>query len=242
MDKSNNELEFVESLYNEADEQLKEVYKIQKTNRDELLKEIGNILLIYTIADGVMNMSKQERDKEHIKLFKIIKTFRNSSVKKQEEVITNILNNTVKGIYDFYSYNYKLKDVKKIIDNNFKGKHFSKRVWDNETTVAKRLHMQCQEFLKGKVSVNQIKKDIEKTFNTSAFIAKRLTETEVSRCQNESFKKFCNETDVKKLKYNATLCNSCPNCMDDDGKIFDINNAPDLPKHPCCHCYYEIEE
>lgn len=241
MDK-NSELEFVESLYNEADEQLKEVYKVQKFNRDELLKEIGNILLIYTISEDVMNMSKQERDKEYIKLSKIIKVFCNSSAKKQEEVITNVLNNTVKNTYDFYSYNYKLKDVKKIIDNNFKDKHFSERVWNNETEVAKRLNSQVQEFLKGKVSVNQIKKDIETTFNTSAYNAKRLTETEVARVENESFKKFCNETNVKKLKYNATLCNSCPSCLDDDGKIFNINNAPDLPKHPCCHCYYEIEE
>lgn len=238
----NNELEFVESLYNEADEQLKEIYKEQKNNRDGLLKEIANILLIYTIAEGVMNMSKQERDKEYIKLSKIIKVFCNSSAKKQEEVITNILNSTVKNTYSYYSYNYKLKDVKKIIDNNFKGKHFSTRIWDNEEAVAKRLHVQCQEFLKGKVSVNQIKKDIETTFNTSAYNAKRLTETEVSRCQNEAFKRFCREVEAKRLHYHATLCNTCSSCMDDDGKVFDIRDAPDLPKHPSCHCYYSIEE
>ncbi|MBN1058556.1 minor capsid protein [Clostridium botulinum] len=239
----NSELEFVENLYNEADEQLKEIYKEQKSNRDELLNEIGNILLIYTIADGVMNMSKQERDKEHIKLFKIIKTFRNSSVKKQEEVITNILNNTVKNTYDFYSYNYKLKDVKKIIDANFKGKHFSERVWNNETEVAKRLHMQVQEFLKGKVSVNQIKKDIETTFNTSAYNAKRLTETEVSRCKYESFSRFCKETDVKRLRYNATLDNrTCKDCASNDGNIYDFGKELDLPRHPRCRCFYEIEE
>ncbi|NFG25986.1 phage head morphogenesis protein [Clostridium botulinum] len=242
MDK-NSELEFVENLYNEADEQLKEVYKVQKFNRDELLKEIGNILLIYTISEGVMNMSKQERDKEYIKLFKIIKTFRNSSVKKQEEVVTNILNNTVKSTYNFYSYNFKLKDVKKIIDNNFKGKHFSTRVWDNETEVAKRLHSQCQEFLKGKVSVNQIKKDIETTFNTSAYNAKRLTETEVARCEYQSFSRFCKETDVKRLRYNATLDNrTCGDCGSNDGSIYDFGKELDLPRHPRCRCFYEIEE
>ncbi|NEZ76201.1 phage head morphogenesis protein, partial [Clostridium botulinum] len=48
------EEEFVESLYNEANEQLEEVYKEQKKNRDELLQEIALIMLTYTVLDGLM--------------------------------------------------------------------------------------------------------------------------------------------------------------------------------------------
>lgn len=237
------ELDFVESLYDEADEQLKEIYKEEKQNRDELLQSISSILLTYTIINDVMSMSKQERDKEYKRISKTITTFSKSQAKITEDVITNILTNTVNNTYNFYSYNAKLKDVKDIIDANYKGKHFSERVWENETEVAKKLHRQTQEFLKGNISVNQIKKDIQTTFNTSAFNAKRLVETEVSRCSNSAFDRFCIETNVKKLRYIATLDSKlCSDCGQYHDKIFDFNNKIELPRHPMCRCFLTIEE
>lgn len=237
------ELDFVESLYNDADEQLKEIYKEEKKNKDDLLQSIASVLLVYTIVNDTMSMSKGERDKEYVRLSKIITTFSKKQAKLTEDVITNILTNTVNNTYDFYSYNAKLKDVKEIIDANYKGKHFSTRVWDNETEVASHLHRQTQEFLKGNISVNQIKKDIETTFNTSAYNAKRLCETEISRCSNSAFDRFCIETNVKKLRYVATLDKKlCSDCGQYHDKIFDFNNKIDLPKHPMCRCFYSIEE
>ena len=88
---------------------------------------------------------------------------------------------------------------------NFKGKHFSKRIWSNEKEVANHLHRKVNDFLKGKVNVNQIRKDIEKTFNTSAYNSKRLVTTEVARCSSNAFDRYCKEVGVKKVKYNATL-------------------------------------
>lgn len=236
------EVKFIESLYDNANEEIKEIYKEQKQNRDDLLQEIAKILLTYTIVNDIMSMTKNERDKECTRLFSVITTFAKSQAKNTEKVITDILTNTVNNTYDFYSYNAKLKDVKAIIDANYKDKHFSTRVWDNETEVAKQLHIQTQEFLKGNINVNQIKKDIETTFNTNAYNAKRLTETEVSRCSNSAFDRFCIETDVKKLRYKATLCRTCDECMSYHNKIFDFRNKIEIPKHPICHCYYEIVE
>lgn len=237
------ELDFIESLYNEAEDQLKDIYKEEKQNRDELLQSISNILLTYTISNDVMSMTKQERDKEYIRISKIITTFSKKQAKLTEDVITNILTNTINNTYNFYSYNAKLTDVEKIINENFKGKHFSERVWNNETEVAKQLHRQTQEFLKGKINVNQIKKDIETTFNTSAYNSKRLTETEISRCSNSAFDRFCIETNVKKLRYVATLDGKlCSDCGQYHDKIFDLNNKIELPRHPMCRCFYTIEQ
>lgn len=244
MDKNSydSELDFVESLYNDADEQLKEIYIEEKQNRDDLLQEIGKILLTYTIVNDIMSMSKKERDKEYIRLSKIITEFSKNQAKTTEKVITDILTNTVNNTYDYYSYNAKLKDVKEIIDSNYKGKHFSDRVWDNEQAVAKHLHLQTQEFLKGNIDVNKIKKNIETTFNTSAYNAKRLTETEISRCQNSAFDRFCIETNVKRLRYVATLDKRlCSDCSQYHDKIFDFNNKIELPRHPMCRCFYTIE-
>lgn len=236
------EEKFIESLYDEANEDLKEVYSQQKESRDEILQEIAMIMLAYTILDGLMDIKKSDKDKLYKKISKLILANYKSISRKEIEVLNNILESTVNKTFKFYSYNANLKDVKKIIDNNFKGKHFSKRVWSNEQEVAKHLHKQVNDFLNGKINVNKIKINIEKTFNTSAYNAKRLVTTEVNRCQNEAFMSFCKETGVKKVKRNETLdSRTCEECRSFHGKIFDLDEAPGII-HPMCRGFNEVYE
>lgn len=234
------ELDFIESLYNEADKQIKEVYKEQKNNRDELLKQIATIMLAYTILNDFMKLSKLERKKEYNRLSKIVTDGAQGQGATQNKFINDILSSTINKTFNFYSYNVGLKDVREIIGNNFKGKHFSSRVWTNEEDVAKHLHKQINDFLNGKVNVNQIKSNIEKTYNANAYNAHRLVDTEVSRCHDESFKRFCKETNVEKVRYLATLDRTCDICMADHEKVFNSGQEPDLPRHPLCHCFYDI--
>ena len=237
------EEKFIESLYEEANEQLKEVYKEQKEAKDELLQEIAMIMLTYTIIDGLMSIRKEDRDRSYKKISSLILSNYKSIGKNQINALNVILKSTVNKTFKFYNYNANLKDVKKIIESNFKGKHFSERVWENENEVAKYLHKQVNNFLNGKINVNQIKKDIEKTFNTSAYNARRLVETEVNRCSSNAFDRFCEETGVKKVRYNATLdsrlCNDCEQYHD---RVFDIKDKIEVPRHPCCRYFYTIEE
>lgn len=234
------EEKFVEDLYEEANEQLKEVYKEQKEIRNELLQEIAMIMLTYTIIDGVMSISSPNKDSVYKKISKMIIIRQQYGSKKEIEILNNILESTVKKTFNFYSYNADLKDIRKIIESNFKGKHFSQRIWENENEVTKYLHKQVKNFLNGKINVNQIKKDIEKTFNTSAYNAKRLVTTEVSRCQNEAFISFCKETGVKKVKRNETLdSKTCEKCRSLHGKIYDLDKAPGII-HPLCRGFNEV--
>ena len=228
----NKDDEFIDSLYNEADKQLNDTYKKKKESRDELLKAIAMILLTYTIVDNVLSLSKKDYNKEYSLLGALIVKLSKGNIKQEINNTTNILRNTVKNTYKHYSYNHNFKDVEKIINDNFKGKHFSDRVWENEQEVAKKLTQQCQDFLRGKINVNQIAKEIKDTYNTSAYNAKRLAETEVSRCHSAAFDRFCKETGVKKVKYNARRCNTCSECMSYDGKIFDFKDKIETPRHP----------
>lgn len=233
---------FIEELYNEADEELKEVYKKQKESRDNIFTEIAMIMLTYTVLDGLMDIKKKDKDKLYKRLSALLITNHKNISNKEVEVLNNILESTVKKTFKFYSYNFNLNDVKKIIEDNFKGKHFSERIWSNENEVSKRLHSQIKSFLDGKINVNQIKKDIEKTFNTSAYNAKRLVTTEVSRCQNESFRRLCEETNVKRVKRNAILdSKTCDDCYPLNGKIYELKDMPQI-SHPMCRCFYEIVE
>lgn len=235
------ELAFIESLYDDSNEQLNEVYTEQKNNKDKLLQLIANIMLTYAIVDTVMDISKKEKATELAKLTKIITKFSSIQAKNTETILTNILTNTVKNTFGFYSYNAKLKDVQKIIEDNFKGKHFSERVWANETEVAQKLHKQVNDFLQGKVNVNQIKNNLERTFNNSAYEVGRLVETEVSRVSNGAFDRFCVETNVKRVRYDATLDSKlCSDCGQYNNEIYDFNKKIELPRHPKCRCHYSI--
>lgn len=233
---------FIESLYKLAEKQLKKIYINKRLNRDMLLQEVANILLTYTISNDVMDMDRATIDKEYKKMSKLIIDISKGEAASQEKIIEELLSTVVKETFSFYSYNKGLKDVKKIINNNFKGKHFSERVWSNEKEVAKHLNKKAQDFLKGKINVNQIRKDIEKTFNTSAYNSKRLVETEVSRCEDDAFRRFCRETGVKKVKRNEVLDSRiCEECKAIDGKIFDLDKAPGII-HPLCRGFNEVYE
>lgn len=234
---------FIESLYKLADKKLKKIYRYKRLDRNVILQEVANILLTYTIANDVMVMDRATINKEYEKMSKLIIDISKGEAATQEKIMEELLYSVVKETFSFYSYNKGFKDVKKIIESNFKGKHFSERVWDNEKEVANHLHKKVQDFLKGKVNVNQIRKDIEKTFNTSAYNSKRLVETEVSRVSGEAFNRFCIETGVKKLRYNATLDSKlCDDCGQYHDKVFYIKDKLETPRHPLCRCFYTIEE
>lgn len=238
----NREEKFIQSLYDEANEQIKEVYSEQKQNRDELLQQLAMIILTYAVVNGFMSLETKNREKEYKVLSLKILGFASEQKDTQQKVLYSILDDTVKKTFRFYSYNAGLKDVRRIIDSNFKGKHFSERVWENEQEVAKHLHKQVKDFLNGKINVNQIKKDIENTYNASAYNARRLAETEVNRCEDEAFRRFCLETGVKKVKRNEILDNRiCSECKALDGKIFDLDKAPGV-MHPLCRGFNTIVE
>lgn len=238
-----NYAEFLESLYKMSNDELKELYKLLKKNKDEVSQKIADILYKYTITDGVMDIKNIDRVKLYNELSKTITTTTNSVGVTEIALTEKVLEIVVEETFKFWNYNIDYKDVRKMIENNFKGKHFSDRVWDNEEEVAKRLHKLTHDFLDGKVNVNQIKRDLEKIFNADAYNARRLVETEVSRVHDEAFKRLCKETDVKKVKRNAILdTGTCSDCAEDDGNIYELDKTPKLPVHPCCRCFYDIVE
>lgn len=234
------ELEFIESLYDEADKQIKEVYQEQKDNRDELLKQIAAIMFVYTILNDFMKLSKTDKKKEYNRLSKIITGGAQSQGATQNKVIEKMLFSTINKTFDFYSYNAELKDVREIIGTNFKGAHFSDRVWGHNNDVAKLLHKQTQDFLNGKINVNQIKRNIEKTYNTSAYNVQRLVETEISHVESLAFKRFCKETGVEQVLRNEEIdSRTCSICTGVNGKVYNLDDAPDN-LHPRCRGYNTV--
>ena len=229
------------SLYKNADKELKSILKKQMEIKGRIMGDISNILLIYSINNDVMNMTKAEQDKEIQKLGGIIKTYAQSGARTQIKLISELLGDTVQKQCDFLEYNIDQKDVQDLVKKHYKGKHFSERIWENEQQTATQINKTIVDFVKGKVSVNEIKEIIDDKFNNGAYNTKRLVETEVARIQYQSFDKFADFVGVKKVRYNAELdSKTCECCSKYDGKVFDYKNKYELPMHPLCRCYYDI--
>ncbi|MDY6152134.1 MAG: phage head morphogenesis protein, partial [Terrisporobacter sp.] len=92
----NNE-DFVKSLYDDMDEELKKTYKTKKESRNELLKAIAMILLTYTIVDNVLSLSEKDYNKEYSLLGALIVKLSKGNIKQEINNTTNILRNTVKN-------------------------------------------------------------------------------------------------------------------------------------------------
>ncbi|NFH81732.1 phage head morphogenesis protein [Clostridium botulinum] len=234
--------EFVESLFKNSSSELKELYKHQYSIERGIKDEICNLMYIYTIENDVINMSRAEQQKAIKKLDKMIDDFYKSDAEMQIKILYKLLEWTTNETLRFYGYNAGKKEIKDIVKQAYKCRHFSENVWNDEVQTAKYMKKQLFDFIKGKVNVNQITTNITKLFNNSHYEARRLAETEVARCQSSAFDKFGNEVGIKKVKYRATLCNTCDKCKADDGKPFDFKDKIELPRHPFCQCYYDIIE
>lgn len=236
--------EFLEELYKSSEEELKEVYKRQNINMRELLNEIAMILLSYTIVDNVLNLNNKQKNTLYKGLSsKILNMFSNET-KETTKKVDSILSKVAKDNLESYGIKSHQQEVLDIINRNLDGKHYSDRIWDNENDVSKRLHKEVKDFLDGKVNANQIKSHIEKQFDANKYNVSRLVDTEIARVESDITEKYFRDYGIKKVKYNACLCNTCDRCMNDHEKIFDVDdpNRPRLPRHPQCKCFYVQED
>lgn len=251
----NNFEDFVKSLFENSYFNLEEVNKKKEEDKKELLNEIGWLLLVYFIEDGFLKIPKLTQKTLYNRFSKKVLNMVSDETEQERATVTEILEDTLHESSIFYDLEFKVelnkdakvtrelinKDAQKFIKKKYKGSTFSKRIWKNNNKISKELQNEIEKLLKGETSVNEIKNNIEERFETSKFNSKRLVESEVSRVHDEVFKKYCEDNRVEDLIYKATLCNTCKDCRKDHNKVFKIGEAPELPRHPFCKCYYEYD-
>ena len=244
-------IKLTEELYNNADSEMKEAYKEIKNSRDELLNDISNILLTYTITDSVLDINKGDRDKLYKNLSAKIDNMFSKEGKKENKLVQQIMKSTAKdknGInnyitsigLDFKHTKISNKDLDKIINKTISGKNYSDRIWDNKEELAKIVKADIKKFLNGEIDVNSISKKIKERYNTNAYVSKRLVTTEVARVMEESNNLWEKQNNIKYVMYSATLdSKTCKDCGEHDGEVFEVDKKPiKLPKHPLCRCTY----
>lgn len=250
---SDKTIEFAEELYKYADEELKNIFKLQKLNRDTILRKVGDITLKYNVNEkACLNLSNSEFKTLYKELKVTVAEMFKNEYTTEESTLTELL--TLVGNEKYLSNSYLLSlgkdfDIKKmdksimdkVLNSSVLDKNFSERIWDNKTDkVAKTLQNELKNFLDGKISINDVENTVKHRFNVDASHSKRLVETEVSRAMEASNLQWQLDHNIEWVMYMGTLdYHICGECGQYDGKPYKMNEKPvDLPQHPNCRCTY----
>ena len=256
------ELELISSIYDDLDSELEKIYQEQKNDKEELLKEVALLLLYYEVIENVLKIDKAESIVINQKISNKIITFINKESSNQIKITKGLINNTLDKLEGFY--NYKLKDAKNIANKVIDGKTYSDRIWKNNKDISKYLRLQVNDFINGKINKEQMRRNIEKAFNTSKYNAsrlvedrslypdakliiispERLVENTISDVRSDMFEEFCKYTGVERVTRNAVLDGAtCAECKELDGETYSLDdpNRPKAKLHLKCRCFYTVE-
>ncbi len=131
------------------------------------------------------------------------------------------------------------KYVRNILDSNWEGSNYSKRIWNDTELLAERLEeLFTVEAMTG-MSEQEMAKAIAKEFETSMYVARRLIRTEANYMAGQAKLKGWKEHGVKEYVIVAILdFKTSVTCQDQDGKRYKVEDAEVgvnyNPFHPFC--------
>ena len=131
------------------------------------------------------------------------------------------------------------KLVNKILNDDWSGKNYSKRIWSNTDALAKEVREVLTEAAITGESINKTTQKLSDAFNQSEYNSRRLIRTETTYSCNQAEIASYKELDIDKYEFVATLdTHTSPICQKLDGKIFETSDAQagkNLPAmHPNC--------
>lgn len=118
------------------------------------------------------------------------------------------------------------KYVKNILESDWKGSNYSKRIWKDTDALAKRLEeLFTVQNLTG-MSEREMSKTLVKEFDTSKYVAKRLIRTEANYMAAQAKLKSWKEHGVERYILIAVLdFRTSKICQKMDGKIYKVSEA-----------------
>lgn len=137
----------------------------------------------------------------------------------------------------FTAINTRLID--KIINEDWSGKNYSKRLWANTDKLAEELREVLTEAAVTGESIYKTSQKVAQKFDTASYNAERLIRTETTYATNQAELLAYDELDIDEYEFVATLdTRTSPICQKLDGKIFKTKDAQagkNLPAmHPNC--------
>lgn len=237
---------------NSADKQMNAVYNKQKQAQEEIMAFIALLYFNYEINGSIKLNGEQKREIFRQLNAKLIRIY-NSLGNTEKEVLTNILINNYKFLYDetfnivnIYGSNKPAvteQEVLMAVYMPIANILYTDRIWANKDKTINLLRKSVTNILNGKTSSDMSKKQIENIFNLTAYDSNRLMISEDTRVRAQASNDVCEALGIKKHIWMATFENTCKECKELHGHEFDINDktAPTQPLHSNCKCYWLIK-
>ncbi len=137
----------------------------------------------------------------------------------------------------FSAVNPRLID--KIINEDWSGQNYSKRIWSNTDALAEKIREVLTEAAMSGESIYKTSRKLSEAFNTAAYNSQRLIRTETTYACNQAEMLSYKELDIDRYEFVATLdIRTSTICQKLDGQIFETKDAQagkNLPAmHPNC--------
>lgn len=240
------------NTYNNTSKYQKELIEIYKKATDEILEELYRIASKYE-ENGVISRSEFYKA-EHLKRMEkgfndVLKGLGEKIENKGSKIILNagedVVKKTGKSLGIDINYNEDL--AKKLMQTEWKGSNFSKRIWRNSKKLERELNTQVKKgILTGKPTA-QIAMELNKSMGSGLSNSARLIRTETMHHMNDINLAHMKDNGISKVKEIVTLDErTSSTCKIHNNKIHDIDKAPILPRHPNCRCvlvpYVDVDE
>lgn len=240
-------------------------HKIQEIQEDKELTDLEKAILIialYSLIDNNKNLRRilalyklqLEQIRKEVsyaysyKDSKELKQTLHSIVKdlsdKEIEIIRKALQDTYKSNHTKLLKALNKTDIGDLedsyidseLDKEFYGDTYSNRIIKSNKLLA----LELSQILEQDKDIDEIDKEIKELLESKANRSKLLFENELFRVHNLVLLSMAKEIYFSgKVRYSAYMDSRvCPECADFDGIIFDIDSAPELPRHPRCRCTY----
>lgn len=129
--------------------------------------------------------------------------------------------------------------INEIIKNNWSGKNYSERIWNNRQVLADKLEETLLEGMTSGKSINKMSSELGELSEYGKHAAERLVRTETTYIANQAELAGYEECDIEKYVFVATLdLRTSSVCRKHDNKICEVSkgvpgeNLP--PLHPYC--------
>lgn len=247
------EIEHIMSDYSPTEkidyDRYKELLQIYNTTKDKRVKAEAKRLIKENSASYRIQRKEALSKAIEIEKLKQVDTQLNLGGKHLKNVYSSVLN-------DLGGARVSKKYLDEVLNHEWAGSNFSKRVWNNQDVLAKSLESNLlQSFASGK-SNKQIADELEYHTNLGRYAANRLIRTETSYMVNSADLESSKQRGIKAKKFQANLDKRTSKiCREHNQKVILIDdikigeNAP--PLHPFCRSFlsdvlegwdYETEE
>lgn len=130
------------------------------------------------------------------------------------------------------------RQVEEILKNNWSGKHYSERIWNNTDKLASELEYTLTKGFMTGASIERMSKEISDRMEVGKYAATRLIRTETTYVANMAEIEAYKESGIEKIMFLATLdLRTSDRCRKHDKSIVDVSKAVPNVNIPPLHAH-----